>query len=132
MALIAPTVVAPSFDENALSALLDAFYARVRDDALFSPLFSQAGAAWRTQVRRLADFWSSMMANGGHCESIPRLRYPGEGQPITAPMFERWGALWREVTAEMLPPAAAAAMQVSSRRISISLQRALGLSIAEA
>ena len=127
---ITPTVVAPSSDEAALSALLDAFYDRVRRDALFSPLFSRE--AWRAQVRRLADFWSSMMANGGRCQSTPKLRLPGEAPAITAPMFERWRTLWREVTAEMLPPNAAAAMQVRSGRISIRLQRALGLWICEA
>lgn len=117
-------------EETALPALLDNFYSRVRSDTLFSPLFNREG--WLAQANRLADFWSSMMANGGHCESIPRLRHPGEDRSITAPMFERWGTLWREVTTEMLPPAAAAAMQFRSRRISMSLQRALGLRRAEA
>ena len=44
---------------------------------------------------------------------------------ITPDMFERWLALWAEVTAAEMPPAAAAALQAKAARIAESLQ--LGL-----
>lgn len=130
MPLIAP--FAPAVDETALPALLDAFYDRVRRDPLFRPSFDQAEENWLAQVRRLADSWSSMMLNGGRWICIPIPIRSENGPAITASMFERWGALWRQVTAEMLSPIAAALMQVRSRRISVRLQRALGLRVAEA
>lgn len=132
MSLFAPTLDGPIVDESALPALLEAFYDRVRRDALFRPCFDRAEEDWLAQVKRLGDSWSAMMRNGGRWICIPTPLHSGKDLAITASMFERWRALWRQVTAEMLPPAAAAAMQIRSRRISVRLQRALGLYIPEA
>ena len=44
---------------------------------------------------------------------------------ITPPMFDRWLALWTQVTAETLPPQIARALQDKAARIAESLELAL-------
>jgi hemoglobin len=44
---------------------------------------------------------------------------------ITPPMFDRWLALWAQVTAETLPPSIAAELQAKAERIAQSLKLAL-------
>jgi hemoglobin len=45
--------------------------------------------------------------------------------PIAPAHFERWLALWDEVTGELLAPEAAALFRLKARRIAESLQLAL-------
>ena len=60
-------------------------------------------------------------------------RYKGQPVPahmrhmpaITPALFERWLGLWRETTAELMAPDAAAALQEKAGRIAESLQLAM-------
>jgi len=60
-------------------------------------------------------------------------RYKGQPVPahmrhmpaITPTLFERWLGLWRETTAELMAPDAAAALQEKAGRIAESLQLAM-------
>ena len=50
---------------------------------------------------------------------------------ITPALFQRWLALWAETTAELLTPAAAAALQARAERIAESLQLGMFFRIGE-
>ena len=102
--------------EADLERVIPAFYARVRDDAEIGPLFNATIADWPHHLDRLVAFWSSVMLTSG--------RYKHRAA-ITPQMFDRWLALWSDVTGEMLPPADAQAMQAKAGMIAESLKLSL-------
>lgn len=114
-----------TLDEALLPGLLDRFYERVREDALIGPLFNDVVNDWSAHLVRLTDFWSSVMLTTGRYKGNPMALHLKHAPKLTAPMFDRWLAIWRRTTDEMLPSAAATAMQAKAERISESLQLAL-------
>jgi len=111
--------------EPALAALVDCFYGRVREDELIGPVFNDAVDDWPYHLRKLSDFWSSVMLTTGRYKGNPVVKHLKHVARITPPMFERWLAIWRETTAELLPPHAAAQLQAKADRIAESLQLAI-------
>lgn len=115
----------PVVDEIQLETLIPRFYARVRDDALIGPVFDDAIAKWDEHLEKLVAFWSSVMLTSGRYKGNPVAAHMQHIAAITPQMFDRWLALWADVTEESLPPPAAAALQAKAGRIAESLKLAL-------
>lgn len=111
--------------EESLKTLVDTFYAKVRRDPVIGPVFNSAVADWPEHLEKLQAFWSSVMMTTGRYKGNPMAAHVGLGDAIEPHMFERWLALWRETTAELMQPAAAEALQFKAERIGESLS--LGL-----
>ena len=114
--------------EERLSELVDLFYGRVRKDDLIGPVFNRAIDDWPEHLERLQAFWSSVMLTSGRYKGRPLPAHVKHGDSIRQASFDRWLELWREATEEVLPPAAAAAMQEKAGRIAESLS--LGIAFA--
>ena len=108
-------------DEERLRLLVDLFYARVRRDPLIGPVFERAIDDWPEHLDRLQAFWSSVMLTSGRYKGRPLPAHVRHGASITPASFERWLALWKQATEEVMPPAAAAALQHKAARIAESL-----------
>jgi hemoglobin len=111
--------------EEALGRLVERFYAKVRVDALLGPVFEGAVADWPGHLERLQAFWSSVMLTSGRYKGRPLPAHLRHRQAMTADRFERWLALWRETTAELFAPEAAARLQDKAARIAESLSLAM-------
>ena len=111
--------------EEQLARLIPRFYERVRDDKLICPVFDAAIGDWEHHLGKLVDFWSSVMLTSGHYKGNPVAAHLKHLPAITPPMFDRWLALWTEVTAEVLPPGIAVTLQEKAARIAESLKLAL-------
>lgn len=107
--------------EQSLTELVGLFYARVRRDAGLGPVFNGAIHDWPEHLERLQAFWSSVMLTSGRYKGRPLPAHLKHEAAITPAMFERWLGLWRETTNEIMPPAAAAALQEKAKRIAQSL-----------
>ena len=107
--------------EERLTALVDLFYGRVRQDPLIGPVFNGAIQDWPEHLGKLQAFWSSVMLTSGRYKGRPLPAHIKHGDAIGPASFERWLALWGEATAEVLPAPAAAAMQEKAARIAESL-----------
>lgn len=112
-------------DEPALTRLVDAFYARVRSDAELGPIFNGAIDDWPGHLDKLADFWSSVMLTSGRYKGQPVPAHMRHRDAITPALFQRWLALWAEVTDELMQPDAATQLQARAARIAESLQLAM-------
>lgn len=112
-------------DEAGLARLVAAFYARVRADAELGPIFNDAIHDWPEHLEKLAAFWSSVMLTSGRYKGNPMMAHIKHIRRITPELFDRWLALWKATTDEVMPPAAAAALQAKAARISESLQLAM-------
>ncbi|MCA8900968.1 MAG: group III truncated hemoglobin [Hyphomonas sp.] len=122
-ASIEETAAALGIDEAFVSALVDGFYGRVRQDDLIGPIFDAAiGDAWDTHLPKMKDFWSSMALGTRRYAGRPmpaHLKLPGLG----AAHFTRWLALFRETLDEIAPnPAAHAFFLDRAARIAHGFQ----------
>ena len=56
---------APGFSlgitDSMIRGLVDAFYARVRADAVLGPIFEAKAHDWEEHLAKLTDFWSSIV-----------------------------------------------------------------------
>jgi hemoglobin len=111
--------------EDQLTEVVAAFYSRVRRDPELGPIFNGAVEDWDEHLQTLASFWSSVMLTTGRYKGNPLAAHMKHVEAISPALFERWLALWRETTDELLTPAAAKQLQAKAERIAESLQ--LGL-----
>lgn len=111
--------------ENGLATLVEAFYARVRADAELGPIFDDAIDDWPEHLEKLAAFWSSIMLTSGRYKGQPVPAHMKHRDRITPALFNRWLALWKRTTDDLMVPKAAAALQAKAERIAESLQLAL-------
>lgn len=107
--------------EEKLKTLVDAFYARVRQDPLIGPVFNRAIDDWPEHLDKLHAFWSSVMLTSGRYKGRPLPAHVKHGDSISAESFERWLEIWKRTTDELLDPASAAAIQEKAARIGESL-----------
>jgi hemoglobin len=115
--------------EEAIRRLLDAFYARVREDEALGPIFAaKVGTTeedWAPHLARLQDFWSQVMLRGGRYTGNPyqaHLRLLPELRPE---MFGRWLALFDAACDETLPSEAAELFHERATAIARSLRMGL-------
>lgn len=88
-------------------------------------MFDDAIEDWDSHLHKLIAFWSSVMLTSGRYKGNPVAAHMKHLEAITPPMFDRWLALWAEVTEEILPTQVAAALQGKAARIAESLKLAL-------
>ncbi|WP_420145187.1 group III truncated hemoglobin [Sphingobium sp.] len=112
-------------EEAAIRPLVEAFYERVRADALLAPIFGAHVHDWDDHHGRLTDFWSSIMRTSGRYKGSPLALHLLHADAMTPDRFERWLALWRETSDALLPAPAAAAVQAKAARIAESFQLAI-------
>ena len=115
----------PMITESQIATLIPRFYARVRADALIGPVFAGVIDDWPPHLEKLMAFWSSVMLTSGRYKGNPMAAHMKHLAIITPPMFDRWLALWAQVTVETLPADLAAALQAKAERIAQSLKLAL-------
>ena len=113
--------------EDSLRHLVNAFYAKVRGDPLIGPVFDAAIADWPEHLDKLQSFWSSVMLTSGRYKGRPLPAHIKHADTISSASFQRWLAIWRETTGEMLDPESAVALQEKAARIAESLS--LGISL---
>ena len=109
--------------EPAIAALVDRFYAKARRDPMIGPVFHAAVHDWDEHLRKLCDFWSSVMLTTGRYKGNPMTAHMR--LPIEPVFFERWLALWREAADELFAPAVAQRLRGKAERVAESLQLAL-------
>jgi hemoglobin len=112
-------------DEAGLERLVDAFYARVREDVELGPIFNDAISDWPEHLGKLTSFWSSIMLTSGRYKGQPVPMHMKHRDRIHPALFERWLALWAQTTNELMEPEAALALQAKASRIAESLQLAM-------
>ncbi|WP_188261657.1 group III truncated hemoglobin [Azospirillum tabaci] len=119
-ATIAERVAKTGIDEAMIEALVRTFYGKIRGDALLGPVFGAAITDWEPHLLKMIDFWSS----------VALLTHRYDGRPLPAHIrfdigpahFERWLELFRETTAEVCTPEAAAFFEDRAANIGRSIQ----------
>ncbi|MEZ5937387.1 MAG: group III truncated hemoglobin [Hyphomonadaceae bacterium] len=106
-------------DECMIDRLVRHFYASVRLDPVLGPVFETRIADWEPHLRRMCDFWSSVMLRTGRYHGQPMPMHAR--LPVDAAHFDRWLALF-ETAAHHICGAAAALFIDRAHRIAQSLE----------
>ena len=114
-----------TLDDDGLTQLVDAFYARGRADAELGPIFNGAIHDWPEHLDKLAAFWSSVMLTSGRYKGQPVPAHMKHRDRITPALFDRWLGLWKRTTDDLMSSDAATALQAKAERIAESLQLAM-------
>jgi hemoglobin len=107
-------------DETMIDRLVRGFYARVREDALLSPVFAARIADWEPHLERMCAFWSSVALLTGRYRGRPTEKHLP--LPVDARHFDRWLALFEAAARDLCPPAAARHFIDLAHRIAGSLE----------
>jgi hemoglobin len=111
--------------EDGIRRLVDAFYARVRQDTELAPIFARAiPGDWGPHLDKMYAFWSSVMLTTGRYKGNPLAKHFAipDMQPA---LFERWLALFNEAADELFDDDISAEFRAKAARIAESLK--LGL-----
>ncbi|MEO8279207.1 MAG: group III truncated hemoglobin [Ideonella sp.] len=106
--------------EEEIACLVHAFYARVRKDEMLGPIFDLHIDDWDRHLAKLVDFWSSILRRTGRFSGAPMPKHavlPG----LTAELFRRWLALFRETAATQSNQAMGVQACTAAERIAQSL-----------
>lgn len=90
-----PTVGKEVCTEAEITALVHAFYARVRQDAVLGPIFETHVCDWNRHLAKLVDFWSAILRRTGRYSGDPLTKHaalPG----LSRALFQRWLQVFRE------------------------------------
>jgi hemoglobin len=109
--------------EVEISALVEAFYARVQHDAVIGRIFNEAVEDWPAHLALLKEFWASVLLGVGTFRGNPLETHLK--LPLSRGHFERWLALFAETASELLPPERAEVFISKSQRIAETFQRGM-------
>jgi len=62
-------------DAEYIDHLIEAFYAKIRDDSLLGPIFAERIADWPSHLTRMKAFWRSVLHNSGEFSGNPMLKH---------------------------------------------------------
>ena len=126
MSVIMETARYAELSEEAVAAVVDAFYAKVRRDPALGPVFAAAIAddAWPAHLAVIRDFWSSVLFKTGRYKGNPFTVHRSVAG-ISPALFGRWLKLFGETCREVLAEAPAAELHGRALAIAESLQAGL-------
>ena len=96
------------------------FYDAVREDGQLGPVFNTFVGDWDHHLRKLTDFWSSILLGTGRFRGTPMPKHAALPD-LSAQLFERWLALFRETMAAQRNKALAEQANETAQRIAESL-----------
>jgi hemoglobin len=92
-----------TLDEELISRLVHAFYAKIRADEILSPIFGRViGDQWTPHLAKMCDFWSSVMLTTGRYHGNPMMAHI-RLKDVRPEHFERWLSMFRATAAEVCP-----------------------------
>jgi hemoglobin len=111
-----------SISETSIPKMVDRFYARIREDAVLSPIFeSRLAGKWDEHLPRMYAFWTKVLLGTGEFESNvfgKHMALTGIGKEH----FVRWLALFRMTAIEVFGIEEAEIPIQVAERIASSLQ----------
>ncbi len=106
--------------------LVDAFYQRIREDAVLGPIFErQVGDRWDSHLETMYDFWDSILFRTGTFRGNPPLKHRlvHEDTPLDESHFARWLELFDQTLNQRFTGPKALFAQRAAADIAQVLQR---------
>ena len=106
--------------EEEVAQLVNAFYARVREDPLIGHVFADHITDWPTHLGKMVDFWSASLRGTARFRGNPMAAH-NRIAGVSETHFQRWLALFRQTTQSMENQAMRERADELSMRIAQSL-----------
>jgi hemoglobin len=117
--------------EPMIRDVVHAFYGDIRHDPALGPIFQRVlGGDWDAHLAKMCDFWSSVLLMTGRFSGSPMSAHVKIGD-LQAAHFARWLQLFKQTTAKICPPDAAALFAAKAEMIAQSLQLGIAASRGE-
>jgi truncated hemoglobin YjbI len=111
-----------SITETSIRTMVDTFYARVREDAVLSPIFeNRLAGKWDEHMPRMYAFWTKVLLDTGEFQSNVFGKHMALSG-ITKEHFVRWLALFKLTAIEVFGIDEAGIPIQVAERIASSLQ----------
>lgn len=117
-----------TISEDSIKILVDAFYARIRQDRELGPIFDRtigtSEEEWQLHLETMYRFWSSIMLASGRFHGSPMQKH----QALPAfdlGLFERWLMLFEKTTNDLHTKEIALQYQLKSQNIAKNLRHAM-------
>jgi hemoglobin len=107
-------------DDDMIERLVRGFYDRIRGDEVLGPIFAERIHDWEPHLRRMCEFWSSVVLMSGRYHGSPMAKHLP--LPVDAQHFDRWLTLFEATANELCPPAAADHFIKLAQRIAASIE----------
>ncbi len=107
-------------DDAMIEKLVHGFYARIRSDEVLGPIFAARITHWEPHLRRMCEFWSSVVLMSGRYHGQPMIKHLP--LPVDATHFDRWLMIFETSARELCPPSAADHFIKLAQRIATSLE----------
>ena len=108
--------------EETIRALVHAFYARIRNDAVLGPIFARVlGGDWGPHLAKMCDFWSSVMLMSGRYKGNPMIAHM-RLKMVRPEHFALWLDLFGQTADQVCPPDIAPLFRARAENIARSLQ----------
>lgn len=120
------TLQATAFTDAEIDALVETFYARVRQHHRLGPIFEDAVGVngWPEHLKTLKQFWAGVLQGGGQYRGSPMAVHQRiEG--LTEGLFTPWLGLFHATCAELFDAPRAALVGARAERIARSLKMGL-------
>ena len=122
---IVPPGTRVGITEDMVREVVHSFYAEIRTDPALGPIFKRViGADWGPHLKKMCDFWSSVLLMTGRYEGNPMAAHITVGG-LRPTHFARWLHLFRQTAEKLCPPPAAELFVMRSEMIARSLQRGI-------
>jgi truncated hemoglobin YjbI len=115
-------MTSPAITESSIVRLVDTFYARVRDDAVLSPVFeAKLAGRWQEHMPRMVAFWTKVLLGTGEFQgNVFGTHMALSG--IETEHFVRWLTLFRLSAIDVFGIDGATEALAVAQRIASSLQ----------
>ncbi len=112
-------------DESSIKLLVDAFYEKVRNDALIGPVFDAAVEDWSEHLPTMYAFWAGLLFRRGDYRGNPFAKHAP--LDIKREHFQRWLALFEETIAGLFRGPVSEQALSATRSIAHSFQVRKGI-----
>jgi hemoglobin len=118
--------VAAGLTEQLIRRVVDAFYAKVRQDPILGPVFNDIiKDEWPAHIERIASFWLTATRLGAGYDGRRFMPVHLAHATIRAELLPRWLELFRQTADELCPPEAAAVLVDIAERMADSIRISL-------
>ena len=115
-------MTSPAITESSIVQLVDTFYARVRDDAVLSPVFeAKLAGRWHEHMPRMYAFWTKVLLGTGEFNGNVFGKHMALSG-IETEHFVRWLTLFRLTAVDVFGVDGAGDALAVAQRIASSLQ----------
>ena len=106
--------------EDEVVEMVHNFYALIRRDEVLGPIFNGHIDDWDAHLATLVDFWSSILRRTARFSGTPMPKHIALPE-LSAELFQRWLALFRQSNASLANQAMAEQANSTAQRIAQSL-----------